>query len=363
MKFHGIIARYIARRYLYNFFASLAVLTLLTFVISISDEIRSFIDLKVDFILIAKYLGYKLPYMVLYSAPFASLVSTLLTLSGLNKTNEIMAMRTSGISTTGIIAPILVLALLISCSVIILNETFVTRLHAKSTLIRVRDIWKSTPSDAEIRNNIIFKSKDGWVAYIKYFNGERNFMTGIMLIYPDGENNIKRRIDAEKAVWDGSRWHFTNGIVRDFPENNREKAFKFKDYYPLITENPVKISSRKKIIDQLTLRELNEEIKFLEIKGEKSGEEKLYLHLKISYAFSIFMLAFLAVPFGLRTGKYSGVIISFAISFAVGFIYWQILSIGKVLGMHNVLPPYIAAWGGNLIFLIAGSLMFFSIKK
>ncbi len=363
MSYHGILSTYILKKYLRNFFSALAALTLLSIIISISDEIRAFIDLKVDFSLIIKYLGYKLPYMFLYSAPFASLVATLLTLSGLNRTNEIMAMRTSGISTTRIIAPILVMSLIISFSVIILNETFVTGLHAKSTLIRVRDIWKSTPSGAEIRTNLIYKSKEGWVAYIKYFNGERNLMTGITLVYPGEENNIKRRVDAEKAVWDGSRWHFFDGIIRDFGDNNQENAVDFKDIYLPIAENPAKIASRRKLIDELTLRELNEEIKFLEIKGEKSGEEKLYLHFKISYAFSIFMLSFLAVPFGLRTGKYSGVILSFALSFAVGFVYWQILSIGKVLGMHSVVAPYIAAWGGNVLFLIAGSLMLLTIKR
>lgn len=363
MSYPGILSRYIARKYLNNFISSLTALTILFFVISLSDEIRSFIELKVSARLLIRYLAYKIPYMFLYTAPFASLVATLLTLSGLNKTNEIMAMRTSGISTTRIITPILAISLLASISVIILNETFVTKLYAKSTLIRVQDIWKSSSSGAEVRNNLVYRSKDGWVAYIKFFNGERNFMTGITLVYPDSKNNIKRRIDAEKATWDGGKWSFFDGIIRDFTNNNEEKAQIFKYLKLPITESPQKMASKRKLIDQMTIRELSEEIKILETKGEKSGEEKLFLQFKISFAFSIFMLSFLAVPFGLRTGKYSGIIVSFALSFAVGFFYWQILSIGKVIGMHGVVAPYVAAWGGNVIFLVAGTLMLLSIKK
>jgi len=177
------------------------------------------------------------------------------------------------------------------------------------------------------------------------------------------DSSVRRRVDAESAEWKDNKWYFYNCYIRDFPDDKNETAKVFKITEGLIKESPVEIATRKKIIDQLTVRELNKEIMELEAHGEKTGEERVFLHLKLSYAFSIFMLSFLALPFGLSTGKYSGVILSFAISFLIGFVYWQMLSIGKVLGMHGVLAPYIAGWGGNFIFLIIGSIMLLTMKK
>ncbi|MFH1073940.1 MAG: LptF/LptG family permease [Candidatus Firestonebacteria bacterium] len=358
-----ILYRYIAVRFLKNFAASLSALFLIFFIISISDEIRPLIESKISLWLMLKYFAYKIPYQLLYTAPFASLVGTLITLTGLNKTNEIMAMKTSGISTTKIISPILLLSFLLSLGALIANETFVTNLYAKSAKIRIRDIWKSVPSSAEVRNNLIFKSKDGWLAYIKLFNGERNLMSGITIFFLNPDSSVKRRIDSEKAEWKNNKWYFYNSYIRDFPNDKKETAEIIKISKALITESPEELASRKKHIDQLTVRELYQEIKELEMHGEKTGEERVFLHFKLSYAFSIFMLSFLALPFGLNTGKYTGVILSFAISFLIGFVYWQLLSLGKVLGMHGVVAPYIAAWSGNFIFLIVGGVMLLTLKK
>jgi lipopolysaccharide export system permease protein len=363
MKTPGLIYRYIALRFLKNFISSLAALTLISFIITVTDEIRSLIELRTGLGLLLKYFAYKIPYQLLYMSPFASLLGTLLTYAGFNKTNELMAMRTSGISTMKIILPALLLSFLLSLTVIILNETVVTALYARSTEIRVKDIFHSVPSGAEPRNNFIFKSRDGWVAYIKYFDGERNTMSGLTLIYQNPDSTVKKRIDAESAEWKNNKWFLSKCYIRDFTDSNSETAAYFRFYLSSITETPGELSRRKKHIDQLTLRELYKEITALEVRGEKTEEERVFFHFKLSYAFSIFMLSFLALPFGLNTGKYSGVILSFAISFLIGFVYWQILSIGKVLGMHGTVAPYVAAWGGNLLFLISGSIMLLKLKK
>ncbi|OGF45611.1 MAG: hypothetical protein A2452_00090 [Candidatus Firestonebacteria bacterium RIFOXYC2_FULL_39_67] len=363
MKTPLILYKYLALRFLKNFTSSLFALFLVFFIISVSDEIKSLIELKVNLRLIIKYFAYKIPYQLLYTAPFASLVCTLITFAGLNKTNEIMAMRTSGVSTIKIISPILLLSFLLSLGVIIANETFITKLYSKSADIRIKEIWKSASSTAEVRNNLVFKSKNGWLANIKYFNGERNMMSGITMYYQNPDSSVKRRIDSEKAEWKNNKWYFFNSYIRDFPDDKKEIAKMIKVSEAFIAESPIELATKKKHIDQLTVRELNKEIKDLEVRGEKTGEERVYLHFKLSYAFSIFMLSFLAIPFGLNTGKYSGVILSFAISFLIGFVYWQLLSIGKVLGMHGVVAPYIAAWGGNFIFLVTGTIMLITMKK
>jgi len=358
-----ILYKYIAVRFLKNFAGALAALFLVFFIISVSDEIRALIELNVGTGLIVKYFLYKMPYQVLYTAPFASLVATLITFAGLNKTNEIMAMRTSGISTFKIISPILLLSFLLSLGVIFANETFAAKLNAKALDIRVREIWKSVPSGAEVRSNLIYKSKDNWTAYIKVFNGERSMMSGITVFYQNPDSSIKKRIDAERAEWKNNKWYFFNCYIREFPDEKNEAASIVKIADNIMSEAPTELASRKKIIDQLTVRELSKEINKLEMRGEKTTEERVFLHFKLSYAFSIFMLSFLAIPFGLQTGKYRGVILSFAISFLIGFVYWQMLSLGKVLGMHAVVAPYVAAWGGNVIFLLAGIGMLVSIKR
>jgi len=65
-------------------------------------------------------------------------------------------------------------------------------------------------------------------------------------------------------------------------------------------------------------------------------------------------MAFLGIPFSLRSSRSSGIARGVGISLAIGFLYTIINSVILSFGQAGVLPPVVAAWATNFIFLMAG---------
>jgi len=235
-------------------------------------------------------------------------------------------------------------------------------MYSKSIFIKYKDIFKTQITYSEIKNNLAFKSKEGWIAYIKLFNGERGFMKGITIIFLDKENTLLKRIDAEEGIWNGKNWDFKNCYIREFPNNPpKEIINKYPSITLPITEKPEDFVKRRKKIEEFTIRELSSEINKLKDSGIKYNEELVNLHFKISYAFSTFLLVLLAIPFGISASKYRSVILSFFLSFLIGFFYWELLVVGYSLGKYGALHPILASWLGNIVFTAIGTIMLFII--
>jgi lipopolysaccharide export system permease protein len=65
-------------------------------------------------------------------------------------------------------------------------------------------------------------------------------------------------------------------------------------------------------------------------------------------------MAFLGIPFSLRSGRSSGIAMGVAASIGIGFTYFIFNSILVSFGQTGVLSPLISAWAANLIFAATG---------
>lgn len=70
--------------------------------------------------------------------------------------------------------------------------------------------------------------------------------------------------------------------------------------------------------------------------------------------FGCAVMAFLGIPFALRGGRSSGIAFGIGLSIGVGFLYVIANSVIISVGQVGLLPPVVAAWATNFIFLVAG---------
>ena len=74
------------------------------------------------------------------------------------------------------------------------------------------------------------------------------------------------------------------------------------------------------------------------------------LHSRLALPFASLVMAFLGVPFALRTGRTSGIAVGIGVSLGIGFCYYAINAVLLSFGQGGVLPPLVSAWSANLIF-------------
>jgi lipopolysaccharide export system permease protein len=71
-------------------------------------------------------------------------------------------------------------------------------------------------------------------------------------------------------------------------------------------------------------------------------------------------MGFLGIPFALSKGRKSSPALGIAISIGIGAIFFILQAILLAFGYSGVLPPLVAAWSANLLFLLLGCWLFLS---
>ena len=128
-----ILRNYILKEFLGPFFVSLAVLTLVMLLGNLIRLADLIINKGVDLLSVAKLFSYLIPALLTYTLPIAVLVAVFLSLGRLSSDNEIIALRTSGISILqSIIIPLLIVGLILSLLLIICNDRIVPHTHFAS---------------------------------------------------------------------------------------------------------------------------------------------------------------------------------------------------------------------------------------
>jgi len=108
------IENYILGKILSPFFFCFILITTIYIVVDISTKLENFIKHKVPLELVFKYYLLSLPQIVFQIIPLCVLVAGIYSLTKMNKYNEIIAMRASGISLYTLIKPYFAFAVIIT---------------------------------------------------------------------------------------------------------------------------------------------------------------------------------------------------------------------------------------------------------
>ncbi len=121
----SILDRYLAHGFLRAFIVSLICIASLYLVVDFFDRISTFVDNGASLGTIIRYFFYKAPVSISRVIGFATLFSALFCLGMLARTQEIIAMRSSGISVQRIAFPLLIFGFLICLFSFFWNEALV----------------------------------------------------------------------------------------------------------------------------------------------------------------------------------------------------------------------------------------------
>lgn len=297
-----------------------------------------------------------IPSTISYITAIAILLATLSSLGMLQKSNEISAMRTAGISIYRIALPLLVLALLISFAVTYINEKIAPQTLRESQILKMEHSEKTFEeiiSDVTYFNPLTNRSY-----YFKSFNPKNNSATGVSIHELRADGKPYRRITAEEAAWLDERWWLFNGLVYNFPLNDipikrnlMKESFDFEVH-------PHDLMESKDELSYLGYMELKKSLE------RKSGFPLFVLrpllvelHQKLALPVACFIMGLLGISFGLKRGR-GGMLAGVGISLVLGFLYYAIYSITGAMGNQGYLQPWLAAWGANILFGIIGIFFF-----
>ncbi len=100
--------------------------------------------------------------------------------------------------------------------------------------------------------------------------------------------------------------------------------------------------------------------------GKENGVDatrwEVQRHFKVAFAFTNLIVVLFGIPLVVMRPK-SGLAFGGGISFLVIFSYYAFIKFGQSLGINGVMDPLTSAWLGNVVFIIGGLLLLFSVRK
>ena len=303
---------------------------------------------------IALFFITKIPEILIDTAPLAVLMATLLTLGTLSMNSELTAMRSCGVSLARITAPILGIALLVSITVLLITELVLPASYAKRTYIQEVLIQKKSPS-IFFRQHNIWHREEGIILRASLFDPQKKELRGITLweLTP-GTAQPGRRTDAASGLLQEQGWVFRDVVVRNFGAGEVSGTRKYPALAVRLGLKPDDLKVLGKYADSMTMAELSRYCRKLKAGGYDPTRYLTQLYSRVSMPFGCAVMAFLGIPFALRSGRSSGIAFGIGLSLGIGFLYVIVNSIIVSFGQVGLLPPVAAAWATNFIFLLAG---------
>jgi lipopolysaccharide export system permease protein len=352
----SILSRYVARAYLKMLFLCLGAFIAIYQVVDFMEKIARFTKSGGHWYHILLFFIMKSPEIVSQATPLAVLMATLLTLGGLSMNSELTAMRSCGVSLARIASPIVVVALIVSVLTLIVGELVLPRSYAARTYIQEVLIEKKAPS-TYFRQHNIWHREEGTILRASLFDPQKRELKGITLweLQP-ATSQPSRRIDADSGILEEEKgWTLKNAVVREFTGGEVTATTKFPELAVKLKLKPDDLKSLGKYSDGMTIIELSRYCDKLKAGGYDPTRYLAQMHSRFSLPFGCAVMAFLGTPFALRSGRSSGIAFGIGLSLVIGFIYVVTNSVIISFGQVGLLPPVVAAWATNFIFLLVGS--------
>jgi lipopolysaccharide export system permease protein len=106
----------------------------------------------------------------------------------------------------------------------------------------------------------------------------------------------------------------------------------------------------------MNVLELWDYIDTIESEGYDATSYRVDLQAKIAFPFVCIILCILGLGIGVNKKLKDSLALVVALGIGVAFLYWTLYSFCLSLGYGGVLPPLVAAWTTNFVFLSAGVL-------
>ena len=356
-----IIHSYITRMFFKYFGIVLGMVIVIYLSIDFFGKIGKFIKASTASIDIISYFLYKIPLIMSQITPVAVLMSVLIVFGLMAKNNEIIALKSSGVSLYYFLLPVMITGMCLSLLLFIFSEALVPISIAKAHLIRVKQTHAKKMMTSRGEN--IWIRGDRSITHIQYYNPSDQTIFGISIVYFDDSFGLKKRINAKKGRYGNGKWVLNDCMIQDFSLPDNEQSTNFYDeksfQLNLLPSDLQQVAVKS---EEMSFSRLLKYIRKVESQGYDATKYRVDLYAKTAFPFICLILSLLGSGLALRGSTKDGLAISFAYGIITAFIYWSFYSFCLSLGYGNILPPLLAAWIANLIFFCAAGLAIYNLE-
>lgn len=359
------ITRYILGKFARIFGLCLVTVTTIYLVVDFFEKLRKFLKYDADLSLIFTFFGYRIPEIIYLLAPLVALMASILTVGGLNRTKEITAMRSCGMSFFQIGLPFFGFGCLVSVLGFILASEVIPVTNRQADYIQTVLIQNKPEHLSLEENRIWLRLGTDALIEIQSVQDDGLQLDGIRMYQLNQPFYLRTIVEGHHARFFQDRWVMEKVVTRRLAAGQPAHMDTISQQVlplPLMPEDFRNWLAQSP--ELMTLVQLREYIQRLAHDGHSLDRYLTNYWSRIAYAVVPLVMTLLGIAVSFQGSGVRGVGVAKGLgqTLAIGFLFWAAHSLGVVLGQNGAIPPLIGSWIATLMFLMVGSNIFLKLK-
>ena len=335
-----------------KFFLIIQILILTIFVfIEYLSNIDKFLESDLSLIGGLGYILLKVPFMFVQLTPASILLASIIIFGLMNRNNELLAIKSSGISGFSLIKPAVLISVILAMSMLFFGETIIP-----VSMTKVNDIKYNVIKKKKIHST---KRKDIWIKsdekliHINFYDPVSQTVSGVTFTSLSKNFDLLSRIDAKSGYYKGEQWVLKDIIEQIHTKNSMD--YDVNLYSEKIVQwslKPDDLGAISKKSDEMSFFELKNYVKKVEEEGYNARVYKVDLNAKIAFPFICIIMVLVGAGTGMRPFAKYNLPAAIAVGVVIAFIYWAMYGFCLSLGYGEVFHPVISAWLTNIFFML-----------
>lgn len=368
MKLNSITHRYIVKEMFGPFSINIFVFAFLFLMTEMIEIANWIVNYNLSLWAVLTMILYTMPSFLVFIIPMSVMLTILLTFLRLSSDNEIVALKSCGMSIYGLLTPVLLFALFGFFLTIFMTLYAVPR--SKASLEEMSLKVAASNVDIGLKERTFNDTFKGVMLYVNkidpknrklidvFIEDKRKPDIVVTIVAPQG-----RLIgEPEKYIY---HLLLSNGTIHQTnPKERSANSIQFNTYTMSLDlkQQVAKAAQRKKDRDEMTVAELQQYIEKSKRKDEDYHKAKITLHQRFSIPVACLTLGLLAFPLGVQS-KSTRRSFGLVLCLFFFFLYYVLLTAGYSFGKSGVYPPAIGMWLPNVVMAGIGLFFLFQTGK
>ncbi|MDX1975260.1 MAG: LPS export ABC transporter permease LptG [Rickettsiales bacterium] len=362
MRLPWILSVYIARHFLVSILIALFGLAVLAVLIDVIELLRRASGRDtIPMSIILELTALKLPTLIQKFVPYAVLIGSMLALTRLTRTHELIVTRSAGVSVWQFLAPAMAVVMAFGVFMTIAFGPFASVLLLRHEQVEARyfsgriSLLSISSSGLWLRQ--IEKDSEHIIYSPNVSPSDMSFHDVIIYTF-DGHKKFAERLDVKRAVLEPGRLKLSN-VTRSVPGKPPEFIDE-QDLPTTLTMGNIQESFASP--ETMSFWALPAFIEMLERAGFSAMKHRLYWQTLLASPFLLMGTVLVAAVFSLRLPRRGKIGILIVAGMITGFLLNFFTRIINAFGESGSLPIWLAAWAPACIVIMLGAALLLHLE-
>lgn len=362
------IDRYILKKVLATFLYVVLMLTAIILVIDLTEKMDKIARNELGTSTVIGYYLDFIPWIAGLLTPITVFITIVFVTARLAAHSEIIAILSAGTSFKRLLVPYFIASAIIASASFALNGWIIPESNRSRVAFELKYFENKTIYD---RRNVHMQVSPDVYLFLQNFSNRTNSGYQFTLERFEG-NRLVEKLSADNIQWDtlSGKWILKNWTLKkvddifrtDINNTTGQQIFNLTStgiqMDTSLIISPSDFEEEARHYDGMTISELRQHIRKMRSRGMTGVESYLTeLYIRFSAPFTTFILVFMGVIVSSRKAR-GGTGFQIALGFSLSFVFILFFMLSRTFAEAGSLPPLLAAWIPNIIFVSISLVMY-----